>query len=130
MPDQFSLFDQPAEDLLADLRPTRSALPGGSGRRSIDERFLDFHRQNPHVYRGLRKLALQMKRAGHTRWSTKAAFEVLRWQWALATQSADGFKLSNDYTAPYARLLMQQEPELDGFFVTKERTSAGAGEFV
>lgn len=109
---QRSLFD----DLLL---PTVEPSANGNKHASIEERFNAFHAANPHVYAALRRLALQMRRAGHKQWSTKGAFEVLRWQYAMLTTDASGFKLNNIYTAPYARLLMQQEPELSGFFETR-----------
>lgn len=112
---QPSLFDE----LI--LAPTVAPEPPQDGRRlSIQERFTAFHVANPSVYDGLRKLAMQMKRSGHGRWSTKAAFEIMRYQWAMQTHSSDGFKLNNVYTAPYARLLMEREPELQGFFETRD----------
>lgn len=113
---QRSLFD----DLLL---PTEE--PTNGKHASIEDRFNAFHTANPHVYQALRRLALQMRRAGHKRWSTKGAFEVLRWQYAMLTESSDGFKLNNIYTRPYAHLLMQQEPELLGFFETRNHGENG-----
>jgi hypothetical protein len=87
----------------------------------IARNFAQFHRQNPHVYEGLRRLALKIRQAGHHHYGIKALFEVLRYEFALTTVSADGLKLNNNYTALYARLLMEKEPELDGFFYLRER---------
>ena len=85
--------------------------------------FAQFHRANPHVYQGLCRLALKVKRAGHQHYGIKALFEVLRYEYALTTISDDGLKLNNNYTALYARMLMKQEPELDGFFNLRERVA-------
>jgi hypothetical protein len=49
-------------------------------------------------------------------------WEGLRFMRALTT-TADDFKLNNDFTSRYARLLMQSEPELDGFFEVRELRS-------
>lgn len=87
----------------------------------IARSFAQFHRQNPHVYEGLRRLALKIRQAGHHHYGIKALFEVLRYEFALTTVSADGLKLNNNYTALYARLLMEKEPELNGFFHLRER---------
>jgi len=78
-------------------------------------KFRDFHRKNPKVYDQLRELALKMRRTGRKKYGIKSLFEVLRWHRALATTD-DDFKLNNNYTAYYARLLMEKEPELQGFF--------------
>lgn len=93
---------------------------------TIDERFELFHEANSHVARELAKLALQLKRAGRKRYGMKALFEILRWSYAMQTSSDEPFKLSNDFTACYARLLMSSMPELEDFFVTRERTARGA----
>lgn len=95
------------------------------GRGSIDDRFAEFHQTNPCVYEAAKDMALKLKRSGRTRWSVKAIFEVLRYSHAIRTQS-DDFKLNNDFTARYARLLMQNEPELKDFFELREIKSKGS----
>jgi len=92
---------------------------------SLAERFSAFHEANPHVYSGLRDLALQLKRRGRERYGLKGLFEILRWRHALETTDAD-FKLNNSYTSLYARLLMANEPELDGFFEVRERKNGAS----
>lgn len=82
------------------------------------ERFEAFHEANPHVYRALRLLALRLRRSGRRHYGMKGLFEVLRFDRALRTDG-DEFKLNNNYTAAYARKLMADEPELDGFFETR-----------
>lgn len=82
--------------------------------------FLAFHAQNPHIYEELERIALTLKRSGVHRWGIKALWEVLRYELVLRTSSsAHSFRLNNNYTAYYARLLMETCPELDGFFETR-----------
>lgn len=90
-------------------------MPSGA---TIQERFEAFHNANPDVYRALVRLSLEMKRAGRQRYGVKGLVEKLRWDFAIQTQG-DDFKISNDYTSRYARLIMEQIPELDGFFATR-----------
>jgi hypothetical protein len=87
------------------------------------EDFLRFHQQNPMVYDQLERLAFKLKVRGVERWGIKALWEVLRYELAIATNSQMGdFKLNNNLTASYARLLMERNPEdLAGFFETRER---------
>ena len=99
----------------------------GVAGESIEERFARFHSRNPQVYRELRDLALHAVRRGRRRGSMKQLFEALRAESLLATEGED-WKLNNSYTALYARLLMACEPELEGWFETRRRVSAGAGE--
>lgn len=90
---------------------------------SIEERFERFHADNPHVYENLKLLALQLKRReGKRKVGMKMLFEVLRYEYRLQTRG-DKFKLNNDYTSRYARLMMKQEPELANFFYTRELRS-------
>lgn len=83
---------------------------------TIAERFEDFDRSNPHVYRTLVRLAREwVEQTGRRKIGTKALFEVARWQIALATSDPD-FKLNNSYTAFYSRLIMRREADLSGLF--------------
>ncbi|MDA0244936.1 MAG: hypothetical protein OT477_16085 [Chloroflexi bacterium] len=86
---------------------------------TIIGRFDKFHARNPHVYQNLRKLALAARRAGQRRSGTKALFEILRY--ATLVTTGEVFKLNNNFTAIYARMLMREEPELRGFFTLRER---------
>jgi hypothetical protein len=85
------------------------------------DKFFHFHRQNPHVYQGLEKFALMAKQAGKKKWGIKGIYERLRWETEIET-GGDGFKLNNNYTSRYARLLMEKNEELEGFFEIRERS--------
>jgi hypothetical protein len=82
---------------------------------TIDEQFRDFHEANPHVFNNLRTLALRLKQQGRTRIGMKMLFEVLRYQYLVHTEG-DSFRLNNNYTSRYTRLLCEKEPSLDGLF--------------
>jgi hypothetical protein len=83
---------------------------------SITEQFEEFHRDNPHVYTILVRLARQWRaQTGRTVLGTKALFERARWELAIETSDAD-YKLNNNYTAYYARLIMLLEDDLDTMF--------------
>lgn len=86
---------------------------------TIEELFLAFHSANPNVYAALCRLARQAVAKGRKRVGMKMLFEVVRWEVFLTTQK-DEFKLNNNYTARYARLIMEQEPDLAGVFETRE----------
>jgi hypothetical protein len=82
---------------------------------SISKNFEMFHYDNPHVYDELWKLACDLHARGHRHYSMKGLFEVLRWHRAMKTTDED-FKLNNNYTAYYARLIMENDDRLEGFF--------------
>jgi hypothetical protein len=83
---------------------------------NIAKRFRQYHETNPQVYDTLVKLARQMKSLGHKHIGIKMLFEVVRWQMMLTTTDPSGYKLNNDYTSRYARLIMDSEPDLAGMF--------------
>jgi hypothetical protein len=86
-----------------------------------EERFRRFHKENPKVYLHLREMALQLRARGRKVYSIKTLWEVLRWKIAVLGDFREGWKLNNSYTPFYARELMRREPELAGFFETREK---------
>ena len=94
--------------------------------------FLKFHRENPQVLMSLLRLAGKLRDRGHTRYSIKGLFEVLRWRHSIKTKdSLSSFKLCNNHTAFYARLIMDENQDLatchhgEGFFKLKKQTCMG-----
>ncbi len=91
-------------------------------RLSHDEAFRAFHAANPQVYDLFRALTWQMVRAGRAKVGAKMIWERLRWEYALRTDDG-AYRLNNNYTSRYARLLMANEPALAGVFETRELRS-------
>lgn len=92
---------------------------------TIQERFEAFHHANPQVYAELVKLARRAKRQGQQRIGIELLFAVVRWRRIMATRDeSSSFKLNDHYTSRYARLIMEQERDLDGFFATREIRAA------
>lgn len=88
----------------------------------IERAFWAFHVANPRVYAELRDHALHLRRKGRTHYGIKALFEVVRFHRALqTTDKCAEWKINNNYSALYARLLMANEPELSDFFRTRFR---------
>ena len=90
---------------------------------SIYARFKRFHAANPHVYENLVKLARDFRSKGsnHNRkLGIGMLYEVLRWNYYLTTEGEEEFKLSNDFRAAYARLIMEQEQDLLDAFNIKQ----------
>lgn len=82
---------------------------------TIDERCDAFIAANPKVWRYFVTLCLEVKRQGICHWSSKAAFEAMRFMATLQSVGED-FKLPNDYTSRFSRKAMEEVPELKGFF--------------
>lgn len=93
---------------------------------TIEAKFQFFHQEHPEVYAKLRELALDLVRRGHRKHlGMKMLWETLRYFTILgAPTDSEPFRLNNNYTARYARLLMDQEPELADVFETRVLRSA------
>ena len=106
-----------------DLSPHQ--VPADTVRRkhdldSIQVRFERFHAANPHIYERLVEAARQMRDAGRTRIGVGHLVEdVIRWA-GERTDTADKYRISNDYRSRYARLIMEQEPDLRGVFEIRQ----------
>lgn len=80
------------------------------------QRFEQFHRQNPIVYRTLVRVAREwVNQHGQRKLGIRMLWEVARWELIKATRNAD-YKLNDHYTSYYARLIQRLEPDLDGIF--------------
>lgn len=86
--------------------------------------FWDFHARNPHVLIKLKEIAYLVKNSGKSKFGMKAVFERLRWVSTFETDH-DDYKLCNSFTAFYARLLLQEEPDLRGFFSLRASVADG-----
>jgi hypothetical protein len=91
----------------------------------LEQAFWKFHQANPHVYTVLVSLARRYRRRHPAaRLGIGMLYEVARWRMIMGTDSEDGFKLSNNHRAFYARLIMRDEPDLAEAFETKEQKVA------
>ena len=86
---------------------------------TIGERFLAFHIANPWIGDELEKLAEIEYRNGDGKIGIKYLIEVLRWNYRRAT-TGQPFRISNDYSSRYARLLVERRPEFATLFDTRE----------
>jgi hypothetical protein len=81
--------------------------------------FVAFHAANPIVYDQLVLHAREWKLGGHTRLAICTLYEHTRWTLAFGRAPGDSFKMSNNHRAYYARLIMEQEDDLAGFFTLR-----------
>ena len=89
---------------------------------TMKEQFCVFHVQNPQVFRALEEMTEQMVKRGRKHLGLKMMVEVLRFNYYLTTSDPNSeFKVSNNYTSHYARLLIDVHPEWAGLFELRER---------
>lgn len=83
--------------------------------------FLEFHRDNPHVYTEIVQRAREFrKEKPNGVIGIALIFNLMRWENAMST-TGDKFKLRNDFQPFYARLVMGSYPdELKGVFQVKQ----------
>lgn len=127
---QLSMFGglvQPAHDKAREKRNEKLAA-----KPSIDQRFAEFWQANPHVWAELKRLAFARLEAGSKRIGVKALWEELRARLAKRELAYDSdfeqppaggpvYKLNNDFTAMYARKLIQNHPELAAVIEIRRR---------
>lgn len=119
------LFATAGNHASARARQERRQVPP-SGAESIQERFEAFHRDHPEVWAEFERLALILldkHRRGLVKWiSAKHVFEKMRADYYFSDKPTDRepFKLSNDFTSRYARLLLEKHPEFEGVIRLRE----------
>lgn len=83
-----------------------------------------YHERHPEVYAGIVKLSNVMRDRGMKHWGVQAAFEVLRFEWALRFAHNE-FKVNNNFASYYSRFIMAREVNLNGFYETRKQGSGG-----
>lgn len=95
--------------------------PDTAKSRSILESFRAFHARNPHVYLALRERARQHVEAGARYLSVKLLVEEVRT--TLRTDDSP-YRINNNYTSLYARLLETEPWMPQGVLRTRTRRAA------
>lgn len=121
-----------ALDLMAEqpdpIPPADPPPPAEINRKpTIQEKFEEFHAAHPEVYDEFVRLARLARRKGHKRVGMKMLAELVRWHFIVDREydaEAETFALNNVVVSRYARLIMEQEPDLAHIFETRKITSA------
>jgi hypothetical protein len=90
---------------------------------TMQEQFEQFHATNPHVYTELVAMTREAKARGK-KVGIRMVWETLRWKLTVLNDAGDDFKLNDHLHSRYARLIMEQEPDLAGMFELRELKSA------
>lgn len=87
----------------------------------IQNDFEKFHSANPLVYQLLVSSALRVKARGYKQYGIKTLYELVRWHHDINVgPNSETFKMNNNFTSRYARLIMDNVPQLEGFFRLRE----------
>ncbi len=82
---------------------------------------IDFNKydsENPEIWNAFVLIARKAKARGFKHYSAYGVCQIIRWE--TAVHGNDGFKMSNNYQPDYARKMMKEYPEFDGFFRLRE----------
>lgn len=91
---------------------------------TIQQSFEHFHHTHPEVYDYLVGLAHKLINRGYTHYGIGSLYEHARWHFEFEQKEHEEFKLNNNYRSRYARLIMEQEPELRTFFELRHLKAA------
>jgi hypothetical protein len=84
---------------------------------TIQERFERFHAANGWVYEALKKLVEQYVARGRKRIGIRMLWEVVRWNYHMATTDpASEWRTNDHYHSRYVRLLIERHPEWADLF--------------
>ncbi len=86
------------------------------------DKFNAYHEKYPTVYQKFKKLAFEAKKIGHTHFSARGLFQVMRYKMG-GNLKYDGFKYNNNYTPFYVRLFENEHPDFVGFFEKRKSKS-------
>lgn len=89
---------------------------------TAQQKFEQYHRDNPQVLTALIRLTDQAVAKGHKRIGIELLFNVLRWETMITTRG-DAYKMNNNYKSRYARLIEEVRPDLKGVFIKRELRS-------
>jgi hypothetical protein len=88
--------------------------------RSLCPRFYEYHKANPQVAGWFLQAAQSLKDKQHRkRYGIGALTEQIRWDVKEGIIKTEGFRISNDIRACYARLILMRDPSLCGLFTIK-----------
>jgi hypothetical protein len=82
----------------------------------LERNFIFFHNANPQVYQTLVHYAFEWHNRGRGKCGMKLLYERVRWHFGIQTSGDSDFKLNNNYTAFYARMIWEDYPELRSIF--------------
>jgi hypothetical protein len=86
----------------------------------LRQAFEDYDQANPHIWTLFVNFS-HVIRVHHSHFSADAVLHRIRWEVATTTTEyeAGNYKINNNYSAFYARKLMDADPSFVGFFRTR-----------
>ena len=90
-----------------------------------EERFQRLLREHPEVYPAFRRRAWQLRERGKRHISADSICHYLRDETPVDTRTGqDTYKINNDFSSRFARLLIAEEPSFSAYIETRKLRSA------
>jgi hypothetical protein len=83
------------------------------------ENFELHHKANPELYEMFETYAIQASKY-RNKYSAKIIFHIMRWNTMIEERDSE-YKIDDGWISHYARLFMERNPNLSGFFETRVR---------
>ena len=80
--------------------------------------FKKYDQKNPQIWEAFKKYSFEAKAKNFKNYSANGIFEIIRWHTDIT--SRDNYKVNNNYRPDYARKMMKEYPEFEGFFRIRE----------
>lgn len=110
--EQGSLFDQPIKPRRASRRIRDKAKHHKTQQQKLNE----FLAANPHFYGEFVKVARHLKALDYNNISARGIVHFMRIDRALKINRTDDYKINDHLSSRMARLVMEREQDLAGFF--------------
>ena len=102
---------------IPDIKPIKRVSLAGL---STEEAFAVFHTANPHIFRLLEDLALKFYRNSVTV-NMRFLYDYVRIFGPALNERVGDYRLDNNFTRFYAIMIMEENPELSGYFKLKTK---------
>ena len=82
----------------------------------VDMKFFKYHKESPHIFNLFVAFSKEIKAKGYKTYSMRTIMHRIRWHVDITTNDPDGFKMNNNYSSRYARMLANEYPDFKDFF--------------
>ena len=87
-------------------------------KKTIDQSFETFHKDNPHIYQYFVHIAMEWIKSGAKKISSKQIVGRIRWYLDVETKGEEAkvWKVNDAYTSRLARLFAKENPDYAQYF--------------
>jgi hypothetical protein len=87
--------------------------------RDTIKAFKEYHEKHPDIFEEFRKYSIEMRNTGRAHYGSQSILEKIRWHVDMMYPDQH-FKVNNNFSGMYARLMIQCYPEFKEFFRTRK----------